>query len=189
MLGDKGGQRGTQGGGEDGEDREFGRAAQIEDERARPRRKFLEQVTMSRATHHASSGERERRLRFSVATRLLMREAATMMADDARLCLRGTTAPTSNELTDTDPWAPRRRAGRRRWRGRRRRHGRTAKAIWAAVCGARSSSSGAGAEGTARRETALCVRATGAMATSRPSWTTDSAPESRCRQTVTLVPA
>jgi len=64
-----------------------------------------------------------------------------------------------------------------------------AKAIWAAVRGAASSSSGAGAEGTARRETALRARSTGTKVTSFLSWTTERAPESKCRQTVISVPA
>lgn len=64
-----------------------------------------------------------------------------------------------------------------------------AKASCAAVRGAASSSSGAGAGGMARRATALAARSTGARVTSAPSWTTDSAPESRCRPTVISVPA
>src|SRR5262249_44689134 len=64
-----------------------------------------------------------------------------------------------------------------------------AKAIWAALRGEASASSGGAGGGTQRRETALCARSTGASVTSLPSWTADSAPESRCLPTVISVPA
>jgi len=97
VLGGERDQHSTDSGVEDGQDGELRGAAEVADERARPRRHLVEQVTVGAGARHARPRSTRASWTSWAAMRFFLREAATIMADDAaRLSLRGTPAPTSN---------------------------------------------------------------------------------------------